>query len=104
MKNQTEMIVKDLSQYVNSFSDKSLLFNAAMSNEHRTLQQSFTKLCLAWLEHVASDNYQTDLRNQASHEIAKALMDSFMEREKALGFTGSTLELMSKPSKHLPLI
>ena len=49
-------------------------FLKAMSCEHRTLQQSFTRLCLQWLEHVASDEYRTDLRNEDSKKIAGKLM------------------------------
>lgn len=51
-------------------------FCKAMSNEHRTLQQSFTRLCIHWLCTCASDDYRYDGRNEASHEVAKALIDS----------------------------
>ena len=51
-------------------------FCKAMSNEHRTLQQSFTRLCIHWLCTCASDEYRYDGRNEASHEVAKALIDS----------------------------
>ena len=47
-----------------------------MTQEHRTLQQNFTRLCIHWLCTCASDDYQYDGRNEASHEIAKALIMS----------------------------
>lgn len=42
-------------------------FVAEMGNEHRTLQQMFTKLCLRWIEHVGHEEYRSDLRNIDSH-------------------------------------
>ncbi len=51
-------------------------FCEAMSREHRTLQQSFTRLCIHWLCTCASDDYKYDGRNEASHEVAKALIES----------------------------
>lgn len=104
MENHTEILVKQITNYVNSFSDKSQLFNQAMSNEHRTLQQSFTKLCLSWLEHVASPEYTFDCRNENSVAVAETLMTLFRERQEGLGFKGATLDMMAKPSRHLPLI
>ena len=51
-------------------------FCDAMCRQHRTLQQSFTRLCIAWLATCASDDYRYDGRNEASHEVAKALINS----------------------------
>ena len=47
-----------------------------MCRQHRTLQQSFTRLCFAWLKTVASDGYGYDGRNEASHLAAKAIQDA----------------------------
>lgn len=44
--------------------------------EHRTVQQTLTRFCIAWLSTCASDDYRYDERNKASHEVAKALLDS----------------------------
>lgn len=51
-------------------------FCKEMTNQHRTLQQNFTRLCIHWLCTCASDDYRYDGRNEASHNIAKALMTS----------------------------
>ena len=99
-----KQLVSEISGYVNSFNDKGKEFADAMSCEHRTLQQSFTKLCLQWLEHCASDEYRTDARNMQSQKIAKELLDGFRNKQIKEGFTGSSLEMMSKPSKHLSCI
>lgn len=93
-----------ITNHLNTFGDKSEEFNQAMSREHRTLQQNFTRLCLKWLEHVASDEYLTDGRNEQSKDIAQKLLGGFKDLQAKEGFTGSTLEMMSKPSGHLGMI
>ena len=42
-------IVKEVINYVNNGSSNYKEFARLMSYEHRTLQQQFTKLCIAWL-------------------------------------------------------
>lgn len=50
-------------------------FIESMHNEHRTLQQGFTRLVLAWLKHLSTlPEGHYDLRNKASVEIAKKLV------------------------------
>ncbi len=53
-------------------------FIQEMSNEHRTLQQSFTRLCLQWLEYIASTD-RVDGRNISSKKVAKELHEGFAE-------------------------
>jgi hypothetical protein len=103
MKN-TKELVQEFSDYVNTFGDKSPEFCKAMSVEHRTLQQSFTKLCLKWLEHIASDEYRTDPRNEQAKKIAIDLLEGFKEKQIKEGYTNETLNLMSKPSSWLGCI
>lgn len=101
---KTEKVVEILTDYVNSFDDKSREFNVAMSREHRTLQQSFTKLCFSWIEHVASPKYETDLRNEASKETAQLLLSLLESYNEKQGFSGEAKKFMSLPSKHLSTI
>lgn len=68
--------VQKVSDMLNSLSFDPEGFCKEMTREHRTLQQSFTRLCIHWLCTCASDEYQFDGRNEASHEIAKALIES----------------------------
>lgn len=42
---------------------------------HRTIQQSLTRFCIEWLRVCASDDYGYDGRNEASHRVAKELID-----------------------------
>lgn len=102
---KTTELVSSLSSYVNSFNDKGYEFCKAMSTEHRTLQQRFTKLCLQWIEHCASEEYRTDARNEQSKDISKILLDTFREYQATTNkLSGYTLEIMSTPSRHLGTI
>ena len=92
---ETKQLVEKITDFVNSYSLKSGQFNEAMSREHRTLQQSFTRLCLKWLEHVASDEYRTDGRNVVSQDVCSEIIGIW---EDVHG-TGGPL-----PSQMLPLI
>ena len=96
LEDRSEKIVADLTHLVNSMSFKPDYFIDAMSREHRTLQQSFTKLCMQWLEHVAHDGYPYDLRNEASHQVCRDIVKLYV----------SLLENKSNalPSQMLPLI
>jgi hypothetical protein len=70
-------LAEKVSRFVNTMgnADRVKFFVEAMHGEHRTLQQSFTGLALAWLKHLASLNEgQYDLRNKASVEVAKKLV------------------------------
>ena len=72
-------LAEQITNYVNTWDHSGVaeLFNKAMSREHPTLQQSFTRLCLAWLEFVASPDYHTDARNEDSKTVATDLMELF---------------------------
>ena len=87
-------LTNEVTNYLNSFTQKNDVFVKAMSSEHRTLQQKFTKLAMAWLEHCASDEYYYDGRNEASHKISKGLISAY----KSYSNTDS------KPSEWLPSI
>ena len=67
--------VNNVSRMLNNFGFNNDAFCELMTREHRTLQQSFTRLCIAWLATCASDDYRYDGRNEASHEVAKMLLD-----------------------------
>lgn len=67
--------VNAVSDMVNSMNFSPEEFCERMKREHRTLQQSFTRLCIAWIKTCASDDYATDDRNIASHVKCKAIVD-----------------------------
>jgi hypothetical protein len=100
----TREAVETMSNFVNSFSRNHEEFCKEMSKEHRTLQQSFTRLCLEWIEHVSKEEYITDSRNMSSKIISRELLKGFKEQKKKEGYAGSALETMSIPSKYIAFI
>jgi hypothetical protein len=91
-----EEMAEKISRFINPFNCPSEQFLDAMAREHPTLQQSFTKMCLEWVEKVAKDDYVFDGRNKASHVVCKKLIEDFdRDDEDNFGLP---------PSKHLPLV
>jgi hypothetical protein len=77
MENKAQNIANEMSGFVNSYSSDQKEFINQMGRKHRTLQQSFTKICLKWIEFVASEDYRFDGRNQDSHEVCQKIVQSF---------------------------
>ena len=97
---RAKQAVTAMTDFVNSYNHNSELFNQLMANEHRTLQQSFTKLALEWVEHVAEPEYRTDGRNIHSQQTAQKLMKGWkLLREQK---EEETYEF--KPSQRLPQV
>jgi hypothetical protein len=46
----------------------------SLLRQHRTLQQSFSRLCLRWFERLAETPHGFDKRNEASVELAKEIV------------------------------
>lgn len=99
----TDELVLEIGRYCNSYNVPMDKFNQQMSTEHRTLQQTFTKLCLSWIEHVASDDYRTDGRNIESKIICRDLINAFSD--KVIENEGlNVITQALKPSKYLGTI
>jgi len=88
-------LVEEITNYVNTMSLKPEEFTASMSRQHRTLQQSFTRLCLEWIEYCGSEEYRYDPRNQGSHDICKQVIEGFMNSNDIANVP---------PSKFLPMV
>ena len=74
---EIQKVVEEVTDVVNSFGDDKMnTFIRQMTFQHRTLQQSFTRLCLKWIETVASDEYRYDGRNQHSHDLCKKVVET----------------------------
>lgn len=104
-----------MTDYVNTFSmrERSKEFIEGFCRQHRTLQQSSFRMMLELIEHMASDNYQTDGRNEDSKIMAKKLLDGHRkivyEQELAMGYTPEKAKETAeseymKPSGFLPHI
>jgi hypothetical protein len=98
-----QKLVSEITDAVNNFGFDQELFNRLMSNEHRTLQQSFTRLCFAWIENVASEDYRTDGRNDISHIVCKSIIDGRNNELIKSGLKEIDLKYF-KLSKTLPTI
>jgi len=72
---EIKVLAGSLSSLVNGYdSSRVKVLLEEMSQDHRTLQQGYTRFALEWLYHlsqVPEGNY--DLRNQASVEIARKI-------------------------------
>lgn len=77
MKN-TKEAVKEMSEFVNNMSCPIDEFIEGMANEHRTLQQTFTNLCLAWIRKCAENHSKGnfDGRNLASCEVSRQIVET----------------------------
>ena len=93
--NTTQELLDLMSAFINSFTPEYKEFIEGMNREHRTLQQSFTKLCLMWIENCASEDYRFDLRNQDSHTISETILETFAKAMKLDA---------TKPSEWLPCV
>lgn len=77
---------KTVSRFVNSaYSDDIKTFIDTMGRDHRTLQQNFTRLCAAWLEHQATVE-RFDMRNEASVALGKEFVTNVSENIRVLPF------------------
>lgn len=78
------LLVEELTDVCNNFdySVNPAVFAFCLSHEHRTLQQSVTRFLLKWVEYAASDEYgkNTDLRNQATHDLCKFIVAAVIEK------------------------
>ncbi len=98
--NEKELVGK-ITDFVNDFGSNNKEFIEHMSREHRTLQQSFTRLVFMWIEHCAKNDYHFDARNEATHRISKEIVKAFSElKEEQQPMHWYDV----KPSDFLPLI
>lgn len=75
MESRNKDKARAIASLLNDFSFNAKEVAKEMTREHKTLQQNFTRLCVEWLKVCASDEYSFDGRNEASHEVAKVLLE-----------------------------
>lgn len=72
-------LARTVSHSLNSYGHDETIseFVEAMVREHRTLQQTFTKLCVEWFKALSEDHDsgRYDLRNEASCKLAKLVTE-----------------------------
>ena len=67
---------KDLERALNDYGWNPVIFAESTRCFHRTLQQNLVKTVVAIIRTVGSKDHGTDLRNQASHELCKRIVES----------------------------
>ena len=77
---------KDLERAMNDYSWNPERFAESTSYFHRTLQQNLVRTIVAIIRMVGSENYGTDLRNRASHELCKRIVESGLLDDTHLPF------------------
>jgi hypothetical protein len=93
-KSKGAQLAEDLGNYVNNYGRDEKDFIEGFMRQHRTLQQSSFRVIMKLVEAIASDDYQFDGRNEATHELAKKLKKGFIAEnfleEKAKGYADET--------------
>ena len=77
---------RNLEDALNSMSWKPEVFAKSVRTFHRTLQQELFRTIVAVIKEMAKDDYGVDLRNQASHDTAKAIVETGVLDEAYLPF------------------
>ena len=67
---------KDLERALNDYGWNPALFAESTRHFHRTIQQTLIRTVVAIIRMVGNDGYWTDLRNKASHELCKRIVES----------------------------
>ena len=67
---------QELERALNDMSWNPQKFAESTRYYHRTLQQELMRTIVAIIKMVGDENYRTDLRNQASHELCRKIIDS----------------------------
>lgn len=71
-----EGVARILADYVNRLDNTGPEFAEEMGRQHRTLQQNFTRLCVAWLQYLGTSvDYMYDNRNQASVMLGREFVE-----------------------------
>ena len=77
---------KDLERAMNDCGWNPERFAESTSYFHRTLQQELVKTIVSIIRKMGDDGYRTDLRNRASHELCKRIVESGVLNDTYLPF------------------
>ena len=77
---------QELERALNDYGWNPRRFAESTRYYHRTLQQTLIKTVVEIIRMVGGKDYGTDLRNQASHELCKRIVDSGVLDESYLPF------------------
>ena len=77
---------KELEHALNDYGWNGKRFAIAVTTFHRTLQQTLFRSMVEVIRVMGSEDYRYDLRNKASHEICKKIMESGALEDKTIPF------------------
>ena len=77
---------KDLERAMNDYGWNPERFAESTGYFHRTLQQELMKTIVSIIKKMGDDDYRTDLRNRAAHELCKRIVESGVLEEAHLPF------------------
>ena len=77
---------QDLERALNDYGWNPERFAESTSYFHRTLQQELMKTIVSIIKKMGDDGYRTDLRNRASHELCKRIVESGVLNDTYLPF------------------
>lgn len=87
MENSREFkVAKELEHALNDMSWDSRKFAESIIYYHRTLQQTLFRSMVEVIKIMGSEDYGYDLRNKASHEICKKIMESGVLEDETVPF------------------
>lgn len=69
-------VAQDLERAMNDYGWNPERFAESTSYFHRTLQQELMKTIVSIIKKMGDDDYRTDLRNKAAHELCKRIVES----------------------------
>lgn len=71
---QEQQVANQIMDYVNAHGRSPEGLVAALSRDHRTLQQHFTRIAIAWFQYLAKlEHGEYDPRNEGSVRLAKEI-------------------------------
>lgn len=77
---------KELEYALNDYGWNEKIFALSVATFHRTLQQTLFRSIVEVIRIMGSEDYRYDLRNKASHEICKKIVDSGVLEDYHLPF------------------
>lgn len=85
---EEQKVAADLMRHINGNGLHPEGLVAALSHEHRTLQQHMTRMCVGWIEYLAKlEPGEYDPRNEASVMLARQIVAlPFWENHKYLPY------------------
>ena len=75
---------KELEHALNDYGWNGKRFASAVTTFHRTLQQTLFRSMVEVIKTMGSEGYGYDLRNKASHEICKKIVESGVLEEDTI--------------------